>query len=100
MKDRAYEIAINPKYDVYQRGLASMVCALFDRKTGSVGSVNKVLAQQLCKPVIKRFKRRNVYAKSIDNIWASDLAEMGLLSSFNRGVKYLLCLIDVFICLG
>ena len=32
-----------------------------------------------------------------DNIWAADLAKMGSLSSFNCGVKYLLCVIDVFI---
>ena len=31
-----------------------------------------------------------------DNIWAADLAEMGSLSSKNRNVKYLLCVIDVF----
>ena len=31
-----------------------------------------------------------------DNIWATDLTEMGLLSSKNRIIKYLLCVIDVF----
>ena len=31
-----------------------------------------------------------------DNIWAADLAEMGSLSSKNRNVKYLLCVINVF----
>ena len=36
-----------------------------------------------------------------DNIWATDLAEMGSLSSKNQSVKYLLPVIDVFtICLG
>ena len=44
---------------------------------------------------LKKFKRRTVYAEFKDNIWAVDLAEMGSLSSFNHGVKYL-CLIDVF----
>ena len=32
-----------------------------------------------------------------DNIWKVDLAEMGLLSSKNWNVKYLLCVIDIFI---
>ena len=35
LKDRAYEIAINPKYDSYQGGLASMVYKIFDKTTGS-----------------------------------------------------------------
>ena len=56
MKDGAYEIAINPKYDSYQRGLASMVCKFFDKKTGSGASVNEDLAQELHKPVIKNLK--------------------------------------------
>ena len=77
LKDRAYEIAINPKYDGYQKGLASMVYKLFDKKAGSGANVNKELAQELHKPVIKKFKRRRVSAKFKANIWAADLAEMG-----------------------
>ena len=58
MKDRAYEIVINPKYDGYQRELASMVYKFFDKKTvlGVKASVNEELAQELHKPVIKKFK--------------------------------------------
>ena len=37
-----------------------------------------------------------MYARFKDNIWAGDLAEMGSLSSKSQGVKYLLCVIDVF----
>ena len=47
MKNRAYEIAINPKYDGYQRGLASMVYKFFDEKARSAVSVNEELAQEL-----------------------------------------------------
>ena len=46
-----------------------------------------MLAQELRKPVIIIFKRRKVYSRFKDNIWAADLAEMGSLSSFNCGVK-------------
>ena len=60
-----------------------------------VVSVNE-LAEELHKPVIKKFKRRKVYARFKDNIWAADLAEMESLSSKNKNVKYLLCVIDVF----
>ena len=58
--------------------------------------VNEKLAEELHKPVIKNFKRRKVYTRFKDNIWAADLAEMGSLSSGNKNVKYLICVIDVF----
>ena len=59
LKDRAYEIAINSKYDGYQRRLASMVHIFFEKKTGlrKKASVTDKLAQELHKPVIKKFKR-------------------------------------------
>ena len=59
-------------------------------------SVNEQLAQGLHKPVIKKFKRRKVYSRFKDNIWAADLAEMESLSSNNKIFKYVLCVIDVF----
>ena len=59
-------------------------------------SVNEQLAEELHKPVIKEFKRRKVYARFKDNIWAAGLTEMGSLSSKNKNVKYSLCVIDVF----
>ena len=98
MEDRESEIAINPKYDEYQRGLASMVYKYFDRETGleTKANVNEVLAQELQKPLIKKFKRRIVYARFKENTWAADFAEMGSLSYKNPHVKYLLCRVDVF----
>ena len=74
-----------------------MVYKFFDKKTGSRASVNAQLAEELQKPVIKKFERRKVYARFKDNIWAADLAEMGSLSSKNKNVKYFLFVIDVFI---
>ena len=62
-KDRAYQIPRNPKYAGYQRGLASMVYKIFDKETGLGASVNKDLAEELHKPVIKKLKRRKVYAR-------------------------------------
>ena len=73
-----------------------MVFKFFDKKTGSGISVNKHLAKKLHKQVIKKFKRRKVYARFNPNIWEADLAEMESLSSKNKSVKYLLCVIDVF----
>ena len=59
-----------------------MVYKIFDKKTRSGVSVNEQLAEELHKPVIKKFKKRKV------NVWAADLAEMGSLSS-KKNVKYL-----------
>ena len=96
MKDPAYKIARNCKYDGYQRSLACMVYKIFNKKTGSEVSVNEELAEELHKPLIKKFKRRKVYARSKENIRAADLAEMESLSSKNDNVKYLLSVIAVF----
>ena len=66
-----------------------MVYKFFETKTGLVIGVNEQLAEELHKPVIKKFERRKIYARFKDNIWASDLAEIGSLSSKNKNVKYL-----------
>ena len=81
LKEKAYEIALILKYDWYQKELASIVFKFFDQKTGSAASVNEEIAQELHKPVIKKFRRRKVYARFKENIWAADLAEMEWLSS-------------------
>ena len=73
-----------------------MVYRFFDKKTGSRISVNEQLAEELYNPVIKKLQKRKVYARFKDNIWAADLAEMESLSTKNKRVKYLLCVIDVF----
>ena len=83
MKDRAYEIARNRKYDGYQRALASMIYRSFNKKTESEASLNEKLAEELHKPVIKKIKKRKGYVRFKKNIWAADLAEMGPLSSKN-----------------
>ena len=73
-----------------------MVYNFFDRKTGLGVSANQQLAEKLHKPEITKFKRRKVFARFKDNIWGSDVAEMKSLSSNNKNVKYLLCVIDFF----
>ena len=44
----------------------------------------------------KKFKKRKVYSSFRDNIWGVDLADMQSLSKYNKGIKYLLCAIDLF----
>ena len=99
LRDKAFKIANNPKYDGYQRGLASMVDKFFDKKSSRsviVNEPNYQLANELHKPIIRKFKKRKVYSSFRDNIWGADLADMQSLSKYNKGIKYLLCAIDLF----
>ena len=54
------------------------------------------LAEELHKPVTRKFRRRKVYVKGIDKIWAADLVEMQAFSKYNKGVKYMLTVLDIF----
>ena len=99
LRDKAFKIASDPKYDGYQRGLASMVYKFFDKKSkgsGITNDFNYQLANELHKPIIRKFKKRKVYSSFKDNIWGVDLADMQSLRKFNKGFKYLLCAIDLF----
>ena len=79
LKSKTYEVALDPKYDGYQRGLPSMVYTFFDKKIGSgtKPNVNEKLPQELRKTVIKKFKRKKMHSTFKDNIWAADLAHIG-----------------------
>ena len=123
LKDKAYDIASNTKYDGYQRGLVSMVYKFFDKnstagptakpsalarssleRTGSgfkklkntTKPSSSILADELHKPIIRKFNKRKVYSQFKDNIWGVYLADMQSLSRKNKGIKYLLCAIDLF----
>ena len=65
LKDKAFKIASDSKYDGYQRGLASMVYKLFDKKSKGSGIANETyyqLANELHKTIIRKFKKRKVYS--------------------------------------
>ena len=100
LRYKAFNIAKNPKYDGYQRGLASMVYKFFDKKTAGSGiksiPQNEKLVEELHKPFIKKFKKRKVYSSFKDHIWGAGLADMQLISKFNKGFRFLLCVIDIF----
>ena len=54
------------------------------------------LANELHKPITRNFQKRLVISNGIDDIWAADLVEMQKFSKWNKGIKYLLMVIDVF----
>ena len=58
---------------------------------------NMQLADELHKPVIRKVKKRKVHSSFRDNIWGTDLADIQLLCKFNKGFRFLLCVIDIFI---
>ena len=55
-----------------------------------------MLAEELHKPVKRKFRKRRVLVNGIDKIWAADLADMQALSKENEGYKFLLLVIDTF----
>ena len=105
LRNRAFNIAKDLKYDGYQRGLASMVYNYFDKKSKGSGvkhvntklaTQNQQLPEELHKCIIRKFLKRKVHAAFKDNIWGADLADMQLLSRYNKGIRFLLCVIDIF----
>ena len=87
LRDKAFNIAKNPKYDGYQRGLASMVYKFFDKSLkGSDVNIplefNEQLTKELHKQIIRNFRKRKIYLRFEDNIWDADLADMQLISKF------------------
>ena len=73
LKDKAFKIASNTKYNVYEIGLASMVYKFFDKKSKGIGVKNKrkenlQLANELHKRINRKFKKRKVYSSYRDNI--------------------------------
>ena len=76
-----------------------MVYKFFDKKSKGSGIINEPnyqLANELHKPIIRKFKKRKVYSSFRDNIWGVDLADMQSLSKYNKGIKYLLCATNIF----
>ena len=76
-----------------------MVFKFFNKKSEGSGiksMSNQKLAKGLHKPIIRKFNKRKVYSSFKDNIWGVDLVDMQLTSKYNKGIRYLLCIIDLF----
>ena len=101
LRDKAFKIASDPKYDDYQRGLASMVYEFLDKKSSGNGvsaiEPNYQLANELYRQIIRKFKKRKVFWSFRDNIWGVNIADIQSLRKYNKGIKYLLCAIDLFV---
>ena len=78
-----------------------MVYKFFDKKSSSGGIKNEnmpdqQLAEELHKPIIRKFEKRKVNSSFTDNVWGADLADMQLRSKFNKGISFLLYVSDIF----
>ena len=89
LKNKDLKIATYPKVNGYQRGLPAI-------ESGNGLPENKKIAEELRKLIIKNFKRRKVYSSFIDKIWGVELADMQLIIKYNKGIRYLFCVIDLF----
>ena len=64
LREKAFKISSDPKYDGYQRGLASMVYNFFDKKSSGSGIINEAnyqLANELHKPIITKLKKKSIF---------------------------------------
>ena len=77
-----------------------MVYNVFDKKSAGSGvntdANNEKLAEELHKPIIRKLKKNEFILGFKDNNWGADLADMYLISKFNKGCRFLLCVIDIF----
>ena len=55
-----------------------------------------ILADELHKPIKRKFQKRSVIVAGIDYTWSADLVDMTSFDKFNTGIKYLLTIIDIF----
>ena len=68
-----------------------MLYNVFGKKTSNtnkgtgINSGNKELGKEIHKQIIRKFEKRKVHSSFIDNIWSADLADMQLVSKFNKG---------------
>ena len=99
LRDKAFNIAKNPKFDGYQRKLASLVYKFFDKKTSGSGIKNQIVSN---KELVKELHKPNINekiqkAKSMQLISLQYLiTDMQLISKFNKRFTFLLCVIDIY----
>ena len=79
-----------------------MVYELFDKKTSGSGIrskniFNEELAEELQKPIVRKSNKRKVHSPFIDNIWGADLADMQLISRSNKGFRFRVNMLGLFL---
>ena len=88
-------MASNPQYDGYQGELPSIVCKFFLKKSRDTSthtgeheiSEEHELVIELHSPITKKFKKHKIYSSFRDDIWSPDLADVQLISKYNKGIR-------------
>ena len=95
LRDKAFNIAKNPKYDGYQKGLAFMVYNFLDKKSAGSGvnmhtNIERPLdlLRNYTNQLLENLKKRTVYSRFKGNIWSADLVDMQLINKFNKGFRF------------
>ena len=100
LHDEVFNIAKNLNYDRYWCGLTLIVYKFFHQKTSNTNKwteANSENKQELHKPIIKKCEKRNVHSFFINIIFGvADLADIQLLNKFDKRIRFLLCVIDIF----
>ena len=86
LRDKAFNTANNPKYHKNEN--------ISDQRPSNLAT--RQLAEELHKPIIRKFNKRKVQSLFIDNIWCADLADMQLISKFSKEFRFLLCVIEIY----
>ena len=91
--------SINPRVSATSNGRTMILskCAICGSKKSNESAIksipqNEQLSEELHKPIIRKFIKR----KYIQHFWGADLADMQLISKFNKGFRFLLCVIDIY----
>ena len=95
MYEKAFNIAKNPKYDGFQRGFPSIVYKFFDKNILLIFLVFLV-SWKINKPFVKKFNKTEVHSSFVDNVWVDDLADMQLISKFNKWIRFLIYVVDIY----
>ena len=101
LSNKAFNATRNLGHDGYQCTLASIVSKCFDKKSSGNGvkseiMKNQELAEELHKPIIRKFEKQKVDSSFKDNLWGANLSDIQLLSKFNKEFPFSLCLIDIY----
>ena len=105
LRDKVFNITTNPKYDGSQRDLASIFNKFFDKMFSGSGFnthanksdfTNAKFAEELHKPIIRKFWTETVYSGFKDNIWGPDLLDIQLISKFNKGYSFYCTLLNFY----
>ena len=99
LREKAFKIASDTKYDGYQRGLASMVYKFFYKKSSRNAIINEANYQLEMNSIneLSENVRKEKYINHLETIFEGvDLADMQSFSRYYKGIRYLLCEIDLF----